>query len=174
MEKNTLLAILLSVAVLIVFSVWQMSRAPAPQQAQTQPVQAPEHVITPTPTPPVLTGITEPPVQADAGRAFTPAAESPQYEQKVRIETDRLIVELTNIGGDMVSWELKNHRDRDGLVNMILPGDNPARAFSIALGGTDARPISTFFNINQITPHIVEFYQDFTISEWQQFRLEYI
>jgi len=176
MEKNTILAIVLSVAVFVIFSVWQGTSS-RNQIAQTSQQTVETQVVPQTQTPvtaaasPADPAAAETQVPAETGRQFTPTEGGPHYEQIVPIETDLLEVKLTNIGGDIVSLRLKEHTDKDDKVEMILQGDNPARAFSVALGGLGAEPLSSFFHVNQISSHIVEFFQDFSVSEGQQFRL---
>jgi len=85
-------------------------------------------------------------------------------EEIVRIETDVIIAELTNAGGDMVSWKLKDHNDKSESVDMIFSGTSGARAFSIAFGDNNAAPITENFQINRLTDHIVEFYRDFIFT----------
>jgi len=168
MEKNTILAVVLSTLVLIVFYVVQgmiFRNEPAvvnqsesvvtavdqetAQQAAAQ--QAQTAVQQPTPSIEI-----EQPQQAvlDSG---------PREVERVKIDTELIEVVLTNAGGNVVSWKLKEHFDKGESVDMILSGDNEANAFSIAFGGLDAQPVSSLFYVNRISEYSVEFYRDFTI-----------
>jgi len=100
----------------------------------------------------------------------------PVYEERITIQTDLLTVVLSNIGGDAVSWKLKDHKDNkdsDEPVNMILSGDKEGRAFTIAFGDLKAQPLTSFFHVNRISEYTVEFYRDFLIpnSDTAKFRL---
>jgi len=171
MEKNTILAVVLSTVVLIGFYFIQglLSEPEQPvsagQTEQTTPV-----VAAPVQeTDPVQTIISEPVLVPEEQPAptldetvFLPDG-GPQAVEQIRIETDLLEVILTNVGGDMVSWKLKEHFDKDDNVDMIFSGTNDAQAFSVAFGGLDAQPVSSLFFVNRLSEHSVEFYRDFAV-----------
>jgi YidC/Oxa1 family membrane protein insertase len=65
-------------------------------------------------------------------------------EETVVIETGLLRVSLSNRGGDIVSFRLKQHKDKNEAVEMVLsPPGKEAHAFTIAFGGMDARPLAS-------------------------------
>jgi YidC/Oxa1 family membrane protein insertase len=72
-------------------------------------------------------------------------------------------VVLSSAGGDVVSWKLKNHKDNNDFVEMVLSGNNEAHAFTVAFGGLGAQPLSSLFYVNRISEYSVEFYRDFSI-----------
>jgi len=183
MEKNTLLAVVLSIAVLIGFHAVQWIFFPPKQQQEVSKEAAPS-VVTPAPketvaeTPGLIP--LETPRQPSAGQepaiSDTVKDDGPAYEERVTIKTDLLTVVLSNIGGDAVSWKLNGHRDNkesDEPVNMILSGDREGRAFTVAFGDLKAQPLTSFFYMNRISEYIVEFYRDFYIpnSDTAKFRL---
>jgi len=189
MEKNTLLAVVLSIVVLVGFYVVQGIFFPPKQTAPREappPVTAP---VTPAPTSPTETPVPEmsglipletqqQPASQEPSPAITDTAKDngPAYEERVTIRTDLLTVVLSNIGGDAVSWKLNGHRDNkdsDEPVNMILSGDKEGRAFTIAFGDLKAQPLTSFFHVNRISEYTVEFYRDFLIpnSDTAKFRL---
>ena len=195
MEKNTILAIVLSAAVLIIsFIVQGIFYAPRTLEpaAETQPTPVTaadpsmqsgyeylgETALESTPSfqepPPAESGV----LPAQSASA---AQETIPY-QEVVIETELLIVTLANSGGDMISWKLKEHFDKSENVDMIFSGSGGTsgevsrgtRAFSIAFGDLDAQPVSENFHVNQLSSHIVEFSRDFTINNYgmeEKFRL---
>ena len=169
MEKNTVLAIVLSIVVLIGFYFVQYTFFP-PQERAPQPVRTEEA------PPPVSaeTGALQNPADGAAltgeGAETFAAEEYPVREELFTIETPLLIVELSNRGGEINSFRLREHAGEDGFVNMVLRGDEPARAFAIAFGGRDARPVDAFFNVHQISPTSIEFYRDFSYNG-EPFRL---
>jgi len=195
MEKNTLLAVVLSIVVLVGFyavqGVFFPKKNPAapPREATTPPVAAP---VTPAPAeaaPPVAAQVPEmsgliplEATQQPAAQEQAPAIKDtvkdsgPAYEERVTIKTELLTVVLSNIGGDAVSWKLKEHmdnKDSDEFVNMILSGDREAHAFTVAFGGLQAQPLTSFFYVNRISEYTVEFYRDFYLpnSDTAKFRL---
>jgi YidC/Oxa1 family membrane protein insertase len=167
MEKNTILAVVLSTVVLIVFYIMQgVFFAPVQQVAQPGEQYQPPVMAVDTDNEPVR----EQPapssqvIQAPEPSFREEAPDSgPQVVQYITIETELMIVVLTSAGGDVVSWRLKEHFDNEDYVDMILSGNSEARAFSVAFGGLDARPVSSFFYVNRISNYSVEFYRDFSI-----------
>jgi YidC/Oxa1 family membrane protein insertase len=171
MNKNTVIAIVLSSLVVMGwFMVMNTMYPPQNRQtAQTQDTQAPDTREAQGPqetTGEVLA------VEPSAGLDFAAGAleETDLVEERVTIETDILSVTFTNAGGDMVSYKLKEHREDQAAVEMLLSGDNEARAFSIALGSARARPITDLFHVRKISPTELEFYRDFTAGDGR-FRL---
>ncbi|MDR2176953.1 MAG: membrane protein insertase YidC [Treponema sp.] len=167
MEKRTLLAIVLSVAVMMGFYYIQntLYRPPAPAGGS----EAAQEEAPPTAAPLVL----------EQGEASVPAGdavldEGPEAEQRITIDTPLVSAVLTNAGGDLVSYKLKEHRDQEGLVEMILSGKTESHAFTVAFGGLEAKPVSELFYVNRIDDYSVEFYRDFAVQaagETGRFRL---
>jgi YidC/Oxa1 family membrane protein insertase len=183
-EKNSVLAIVLSIAVIIVLTVIQGILHP-PKQVEPPPVEQ-TNVPSPAEVPessyvPMQSTPTDSQPPAVSGLSITDASGGPQYEEPVTIETDLMVVTLSSAGGDIVSLKLRQHKEKDDFVEMILPGNSPAHAFTIAFGGLNAQPVSSFFYVNRIFDHTnrisaVEFYRDFFIPASQgqdavQFRL---
>ena len=157
MERNTLLAIVLSVSVLIVFAVVQgIFFAPAPPQAMPPGEMPPQVQQAPPPVVPAPPADQPPHVIADAAPsepeppALLNEVADPVPEQLVHINTDRLSVVLSNAGGNIVSFRLNRHRDGDDVVEMIFSGDSDARAFTVAFGGPGAQPTTALFNVNHV------------------------
>ena len=172
MEKNTLLAIALSAVILIGFSVAQgfMMRKRIASMPPAPPVQenpVPQTMLPPPETPsPFETAVQDVPASVAA------PASGPEFEERVTIETDLFTAVLTNAGGDVVSFKLREHSDKDDLVEMVLSGDSEGRAFTIAFGGLNAQPLSSLFHVERESEYSVKFYRDFTIPNSDaQFRL---
>jgi YidC/Oxa1 family membrane protein insertase len=204
MEKNTILAVVLSIAVLVGFYLLQgIINPPKPVvqeqadelvQQQGVPVQAPSS-MPPSSQPPLsaqsvgaagggvqgpdssATAVPPPPV---AGRPEESSVL--QVEERITIETDLISVVLSSVGGDVVSWKLKEHSDKGEPVEMVLSGNREAHAFTVTFDNLDyilegrGRPVSTFFNVSRTSDYSVEFYQDFVIpgaggNESSSFRL---
>jgi len=186
MERNTILAIVLSAAVLIISFIVQgifyPPKKPPVSEQQTAPVTAVDPSTsgydylreTAPPAKPSLSEPEQTQAAEQSGVVSASAQETSVPYQEVTIDTELLTVTLTNTGGDMISWKLKEHSDKHENVDMIFLGTGDSRAFSITLGDLDSQPVSENFHVNQITPHIVEFYRDFSISNFgmeEKFRL---
>jgi len=190
MERNTILAIVLSAAVLIISFIVQGILYPPKTQQPPGVTQAPQ-VMSPEGSSSSGSGYdylreTAPAAQQSAEQAqiqsqpalkdgvLSASSQETVPYQEVTIDTELLTVKLTNTGGDMVSFKLKEHFDKHENVDMIFLGTGESRAFSIALGDLDSQPVSENFHVNQITPYIAEFYRDFTINNFgmeEKFRL---
>jgi len=168
MEKRTLLAIVLSLGVMIGF-LWLQSvlYPPAQPKPPSEQVQSPATVAeSPVPAP-VTERIEEPQPQDTQVSAFPEVATEEIMEETVVVETDLIRVVLSNAGGDIVSFRLKNHLDHGEPVEMIFAGKSGSQAFSVALGNMEdviskrVMPISSNFRVRRISNLIVEFSGDF-------------
>ena len=189
MEKNTLLAVVLSIMVLIGFYLIQGLFFPPAQGAVAgtsvpageagQPVApapdlpAPAEVSPPTePEPPAVPEIPDNAIANNTLAGDAVFADGPQLEERVVIETELLKAVFTNAGGDVVSWQLKQHKDKEDLLEMVLSGNKEARAFTVAFGGLNAQPLTSLFYVNRVGEYTVEFYRDFLIpNTGSRFRL---
>jgi len=168
MEKNTLLAVVLSVVVLFGFYIIQGILFPPVPPQPVIPGDFPPQVtppvgqVLPTDQPPsaafdiapIVPGVSAVLDQAVAG-----------IERRVHINTDLLSVELTNAGGNIVSFRLNNHMDGDEPVEMIFRGDGGSHAFTVAFGPPNTQPETSHFQVDldRISDYIVRFYRDFPI-----------
>jgi YidC/Oxa1 family membrane protein insertase len=171
MEKNTVLAIVLSVVVIsgfyLIQGVFFAPKNPEPVRPSTvseapvteSPAQSPE-----LPPP-------EDSVPAEEALSEVPAEAGPVSEEYITVNTELLTVTLSNKGGDIVSWRLKEHTGTEGYVEMILSGDEEAHAFAVAFGTQNAQPVNSLFNVRRIDPYTVEFYRNFSAPGGGLFRL---
>jgi YidC/Oxa1 family membrane protein insertase len=167
MEKRTLLAVVLSVVVIsgfyIIQGIFFPPAMPAGYGTTAEPAgSSPVVTETPQQTAPALndTALTASAVTAED--SLTDAG--PVAEERIVIETRLLRVELSNAGGDVVSYKLREHKDQDDFVEMVLPGDIEGHAFTVAFGNLNATPVTSFFYVNRINPYTVEFYRDFAVA----------
>jgi YidC/Oxa1 family membrane protein insertase len=164
MEKRTLLAVVLSIVVISAFyfiqGVFFPPTQPAPANTVTeQPGRQPATAASSQAVDPVSVYVEESPSED------IPLNDGSGTEQRVTINTGLAAVVLTNAGGDIVSYKLTEHKDGAEDVEMILQGSmEESHAFTIALGGLNAQPINSFFKVNRISDHIVEFSRDFAVS----------
>jgi YidC/Oxa1 family membrane protein insertase len=186
MEKRTLLAITLSIIVLTVFYIIQgvsysSKQEPVSSVDETQPAVSPADQTIPWEPefPMEAASLAEAsPAEIESlatdtsAQMDTTADTGPETEQRVTINTELLTVVLSNAGGDVVSWKLIKHKDRNDFVEMVLSGNTEAHAFTVAFGGLNARPLTSLFNVNRISDYTVEFYRDFLIpNSDKRFRL---
>jgi YidC/Oxa1 family membrane protein insertase len=182
MEKQTLLAVLLCILVMIGFmfarellfppppaqtSTGQISSGTQDGAASAFPQAQPETDIS------QYLEFSEEPSELSAG---APSGETVLLRE-ITIDTRLLKVVLTNVGGDIISFQLKEHKDKGEPVDMILSGNAGSQAFSLAFGNTEdlvARrisPVKRNFQVRQISDLIVEFYQDFEALSGGSFSL---
>jgi len=181
MDKRTLLAVGLSMIVMVGYFFIQEKFFPA-----REPVQQQENVATAESTAPAVSlpdnqVIISSDTQAETEEIqFTVAPSfSAEYipPEIVTIETALLSVKLTNAGGEIISYQLKNHLDKTEPVEMILTGDSNSQAFAVAFGSMDdviskkVRPVDRNFRVKIISDLIVEFSQDFSTSSGTYFTL---
>ena len=128
MERRVLIAVVLSFLVLYAYQAMFVPPSPAPQQGQ--PPQAPAQA--PAAPSPVAT----PPPQPQAAAPAEPPQEAPQAvvadaaEREIVVETATVTATLTNKGGRILHWRLKEYRDAGGepvdLVPSALPAEQPS------------------------------------------------
>jgi YidC/Oxa1 family membrane protein insertase len=178
MEKNTILAIVLSVVVVVGWTIVQgIFFTPEMPPANPAPVTANQSVI--QESSPTLGAIPESSgiVNQAAAENITDAAINSEnlVEEQITMETNLVSVVFSNKGGDIVSYKLKEHKDQNNLVEMILPGTAEPHAFSIAFGDYGAQPIQNLFQVHRVSDTIIEFSRNFNIrtsnGENGQFRL---
>ncbi|MDR0670608.1 MAG: membrane protein insertase YidC [Treponema sp.] len=181
MEKRTILAVVLSIVVMLGFYfvmalVYPPVQPALPESVGTSGTVPDAPVVTGTPVP----GLGAPetpqvPVDAAGGQITTANAGQAEnlWEQRVLIETDLVIAEFSNAGGDLVSWKLKKHSDNTGPLEMLLSGDQGAHGFTVAFGNMNTQPLNALFSVERPAgdPYTVIFFQDFMVPEGGQFRL---
>ena len=183
MEKNTLVAILLSMVIILGWFYFIEPRI-NPREEETVPGR--EHVsdseipVEPSVVQPVLPVLDAPvtvlplddPTAVDTGDTPDLAGQSAIIEQEERIiiDTDIIRVVLSSAGGNIVSYRLKEHLDKGEAVEMILPSidangiTRESQAFTIAFGGQGTQTIDSIFRVSRPSPLIVEFSRDFSIA----------
>jgi YidC/Oxa1 family membrane protein insertase len=169
MEKRTLLAVALSIVVLSAFYIIQGRFFPPelPDAVTTAQGQTGDQQIVETP----LAPLSETSVAQGASPVEDPVDTGPVEEQRISIDTGIATVVLTNAGGDIVSYKLLEHNDQEDFVEMVLQGNTESHAFTVALGGLNAQPVHSYFNVTRISDYIVEFSRDFAISSGGRVKL---
>ncbi|MCL1928395.1 MAG: membrane protein insertase YidC [Treponema sp.] len=185
MEKNTVLAVVLSSVIIFTWLLFVQPKLFPPeaeqdagQRTETEaPVQVtPVQSAQPSAVQPVEDVQTE--VQdaalSDASTEETAAETTlppvPETEERIIIETDIIRAVLTSAGGDLVSFKLKEHNDKGEMVEMILPSvfedgsEKENHAFTIAFGGIDTQPAAVNFSVSRPSPLSVEFSREFSMA----------
>jgi YidC/Oxa1 family membrane protein insertase len=153
MEKNTAWAIGLSTIVLVGFMVTQTILFPAPKKEtaeaavqKTAAEQLPQSVTT------------------DKNHSIIADTSEPvEQEQVYVIKTNKAKITFSNRGGDIIGYELLDHRDRDTGKGIEM-ADNVSdsnRAFSISLGRSNSKIINDIFTVHQIDQYTIGFYKKF-------------
>jgi YidC/Oxa1 family membrane protein insertase len=154
MEKRTLLAVVLSVLVISGYYMVQGIFFPPSASVATEAAPASE----PSREGPIS------PVGMVEDITESAVDEGPVSEQRVTIDTELVRVSLTNAGGDIVSYKLKEHTEGNEFVEMILSGTEESHAFTLAFGDTTAKPVQSYFTVTRIADNIVAFSRDFTLG----------
>ncbi len=157
MEKNTIWAIALSTVVLVGFFAVQTIFFPV-RKAQEQSQAAQQQVVQ-----------EQAASAADSGSAVSVfggivSDGEAVAEQTFTIETDKVRAVFTNRGGDIISYELKEHLDRDTGrgVEMVNNVSEINRAFAVSFGGVDSPIVNDVFFAKIIDDRTIGFYREFT------------
>lgn len=157
MEKNTIWAIALSTVVLVGFFAVQTIFFPV-RKAQEQSQAAQQQVVQEQAASAADSGSA---VSAFGGIVSDGEAVA---EQTFTIETDKVRAVFTNRGGDIISYELKEHLDRDTGrgVEMVNNVSEINRAFAVSFGGVDSPIVNDVFFAKIIDDRTIGFYREFT------------
>src|SRR5574344_1879265 len=167
MEKNTIWALVLSGIVLFasifiettIILPKQQAKAEAEaakqatEQAATAEKIAAEDAIVSTPE--SFTATTE----ADA----TETVDQVIPEETYTITTNKVKVTFTNKGGDVTSYQLLEHKDKQtgNGVEMVNNVTSDNRAFALALGDSNGAVLNDTFNVKKIDDYTIGFYRDY-------------
>lgn len=155
MEKNTLIAIVLSTIVLITFTVLQ---------TVVFPPKAAEEVVVEQEIPLIEEPVEKQEVSSSSLAVAYPDDEESIKEEEIVILTSKAKITLSNRGGDVIGYELLEHRDGDVGVEMADNISAQNRAFSIALGEAENGIIQDLFHVKKIDDYTVGFYKTFQDS----------
>ncbi len=152
-SRRTILAVLLSTVIVGVgFMLQGIFFPPAPASTQSTAQTTLQGLESGVSAPPSATVLAEPfvapapVVAAPKPTATAPAVNAPLSEARYTIETDLLKIELSNSGGDIVSLQLKEHKDKTGYVDLIVPGQNGSQGISLAFGAPGAPVVRELMN----------------------------
>lgn len=161
MEKNTAWAIGLSSVVLIGFFFLQTfvmpKNAPVNTNSETAPVTS------------TVTNDSAAENTASEKAVKKIKAESVSAggaEENFVVETNKVKVTFTNRGGDIISYQLKDHKDTytHDFVNLAENISEKNRAFAIALGNDKAEIINDVFKSKVIDENTISFANEYKVT----------
>lgn len=173
MEKNTVIAIILSTLVIVLGFTLQAKLFPPAETLPPAPVAPSTEIVNESVRPEeetdsVIVNAAEPQLTNEAIgssgeiEAALPQQDMPLDETHYTIETDLVRVVFTNRGGDVLSYQLKNHSDNGMPIEMAYSQDDN-RAFSLILGAENGKVIDELFNVRKINDNSIGFYRSFSV-----------
>ncbi len=170
MDKNTILAIVLSAIVLFgyfFFDAFYMApKRQAAYEAQ-QAAELEEQAAKAAEAEKLSARVSESSPVASFADGEDASGQGTVAVQEFTVTTNRAKVVLTNRGGDIVSYKLTEHLDKDTGegVEMADNVTSSNRAFSLAFGDSDMSAIDGIFNVKKVDDYTIGFYRDFTMKD---------
>lgn len=154
MDKNTVLAIVLSSLVLIGFMFLQTYLNPpieySPEDEAIETVAVNEGVNT--------DDLTDDSLQS-VSHTIDFEDEAIIAEEVIAVSTTKATILLSNRGGDIVGFELKDHLDGDKGVEMADSISEINRAFSLSFGSYNGHIVNDLFQVKKISDYSYGFYK---------------
>lgn len=158
MDKNTLLAIVLSTLVLII-SLFIQTKYFLPKQQQKRKEQTTKE---------------QEETQLKTTTEAIPTTDFEKFEntttkeiQEFVIKTNKAEIAFTNLGGDIISYKLLDHENKDtgSFVEMVENISEANRAFSISLGNAESVALNDIFNVIRKDENTILFFRDYEIKD---------
>ena len=168
MEKNTVWAIVLSTVVLVGFMLMQNYFFPPQKNQNAQIVE--QTVEASTEAENASAAATEVSSADSAVNSAIPVLASGESEETAEknytITTNKVKVTFTNKGGDIISYELIDHKDTDTGKGVEMADNISAknRAFALSLGGADNAIINDLFTAKVIDDYTIGFFKKFVVK----------
>ena len=89
-------------------------------------------------------------------------------EQQYTIRTDKVEAVFTNRGGDIISYTLLEHIDKDTGkgVQMVDNVTAANRAFALSFGDSNSSIVNEVFNVKQENENTIVFTRDFEVKDY--------
>lgn len=160
MDKNTIWAIVLSALVLFV-SFFIETAIILPKQQQKAEEAAIQQEIEKTESEEKALIASESIFVEDVAMEFADGETIP--EEKFTITTNKVKVVFTNKGGDIISYQLLEHFDKDTGhgVEMVDNITDTNRAFALAFGDANGSILNETFNVKKIDDYTIGFFRDY-------------
>ncbi len=150
MDKNTIWAIVLSSLVIIGFMSYEvMTMEPVQPQLVTETTNQVDNELKEKNEVEKASTV--------ASEKFVVDTESSLEEEHVTISTDVFEVVLTNKGGDIIDYKLKNHLVGEEGVELAMNITEQNRALAMAFGSSENSIINDIFTVEKKGSNIVEF-----------------
>lgn len=163
MDKNTIFAIVLSTLVIVGGFTIQAKFFPTTNEPQAQKTVLPSTTTAKSSnTTSVITDQT--PVEDIIVSVPTDASDESLNEETFVIDTKLASIKFTNRGGDIVSYKLKAHTEREEGVEMAEFVTDKNRAFSLLLGDANGTPVDQLFKVKKINEYSIGFYRSFSVK----------
>lgn len=166
MDKNTVLAIVLSTLVLIV-SLFVQTKYFVPKQQEKARLQAAEMQIQKERQEAQAKAESEM-VSASFEEAETDSSSGEEISvQEYEIVTNKVKAVFTNRGGDIISYQLLDHEDKNTRsgVEMVQGVTDSNRAFSLSFGGAENGILNDIFKVTKKDDYTILFYRDYEIKD---------
>lgn len=165
MEKNTIIAIVLSCIVMAASFFIQTKFFPLAEQ---MPVQTEETVASEQENQQNIQNTAEKEILSAVSAVVSEDEEDEKAEkaaeQTFTIKTNLVEAVFTNRGGDLISYKLLDHKDGSDFVQMADNITEKKRGFSIALGDSMSNHIDEIFNVKRISDYSIGFYKKLSIK----------
>lgn len=155
MNKNTLIAIILSTVVVAASFIIQSKLFPSSYELESN--ESREYTE--------ASEVTEEKKEESVLTEFVFSDENID-EKEIVIKTDKTEIILTNRGGDIISYKLNDHIDVDTQegIQMVDNVTDTNRACAIGLGGIDSPVLNVLFNVEQKDENTVLFSRKFSVK----------
>ena len=161
MEKNTIIAVVLSCLVIVATFIVQTRFFPPAELQQT--VQTEETVVEEQNNQVNTQTVINNEVFSEAASIVSEEQETIE-EQTFVIKTNLVEAVFTNRGGDLISYKLLDHKDSGDFVQMADNITEKKRGFSVLLGDNTNNPVNEIFNVKQINENSLGFYKKLSIK----------
>ena len=159
MEKNTIIAVVLSCLVIVATFFVQYKFFPPVEQ----PVQTVEEVASVQDEQVNSQNAVNSEISSATSLIVSEEQETLE-EQTFVIKTNLVEAKFTNRGGDLISYKLLDHKDGSDYVQMADNITEKKRGFSVLFGDNLNSPIDEIFNVKQINENSLGFYKKMSIK----------
>ena len=173
MEKNALLAVVLSTLVITGYFAWQRSQFAASQDTTQQP-QNTTGAAEANPQPKAGTTGSDVRIAREVGGSGIPVAvgKDPEQQGEIVYRNDLLNVVFDPNGARVLSFELLNHVDGDRPVQMVKRDGSDRAAFEIRWSNDPQEVLlAEFFRRDTADPDRIVFERDFQVDDGPVFTL---
>lgn len=156
MNKNTLIAIILSTVVVAVSFIIQSKLFPSSYELESN--ESREYTE--------ASEVTEEKKSGESVPADFVLSDEAIDEKEIVIKTDKAEIVLTNRGGDIISYKLNDHIDVDTQegIQMVDNVTDTNRACAVGLGGIDSPVLNVLFNVEQKDENTVLFSRKLSVK----------